>query len=273
MHSAGDGNSWRAGRQEEAPEEETCRSALVPGAGGVVCSEDGWKMLHLLAYLAEMTAQNSLLPSVVVCGLWEERLLREKKGADAIKQTGSGSRSDMLQTVLGLGSQQVDSDGCLGAEEARAFYSAVASPEPLKVSGILNTCLLRYWMQQAWKLYCRNEVAACHPNFHVSTDILSRETAGGNSLGGPLGYVESNLLHTERWKPQNYRNLQSQEEKLKPLLSFLPNGCYSAAEDTQSHTAPADILGHGCSLSTTAISQTADVNATSPLSPLHYPFF
>lgn len=87
------------------------------------------------------------------------------------------------------------------------------------------------------------------------------------------------------------------------MLSFLPNVCYSAGEDTQSHTAPADILvdgivllswvlcGHlnkykifhcflpilltgcGCCLSTTVISQTADVNAdvnaTSPfVSPL-----
>lgn len=42
----------------------------MPGAGGGVYREDGWKMLHLLAYLAEMAAQNSMLPSVVVCGLW-----------------------------------------------------------------------------------------------------------------------------------------------------------------------------------------------------------
>lgn len=41
----------------------------MPGAAGVVCGEDGWKMLHLLAYLAEMAAPNSTLPSVVVCGL------------------------------------------------------------------------------------------------------------------------------------------------------------------------------------------------------------
>lgn len=50
------------------------------------------------------------------------------------KQHG-GSRSDTLQTIVGLGSQQVDWDECLGAVEACAFYSAVASPEPLKVSG------------------------------------------------------------------------------------------------------------------------------------------
>lgn len=52
------GRSW--GRDMEK-----CSCA---GAGGVLCWEDGWKMMHLLAYLAEMAAQNSLIPSVVVCG-------------------------------------------------------------------------------------------------------------------------------------------------------------------------------------------------------------
>lgn len=103
-------------------------------------------------------------------------------------------------------------------------------------------------------------------------------------------------------KPQNYRNLQSQEQKLK-TIAVLPNSYYRAGEDTQSHAGPADILGEGtillswvlcghlnkykifhcflpilltghrCCLSTTAFSQTADVNATSPLSLLCYPFF
>lgn len=83
--------------------EETWRGAPVPGACGVVCREDGWKMLHLLAYLAELAAQNSMLPSVVPGG------------------------------------------------------------------------------------------------FHVSTDIPSRGTGGGNSLGEPSAYIESSLLHTEGW--------------------------------------------------------------------------
>lgn len=97
-------------------------------------------------------------------GLLGCRMALTELGILALCKQRSGSRSDTLQTIPGLGSQQVDSDGCLEAEEACAFYSAVASPESLKVSSTIKTCLVRYWMQQAWKLYCRNKVAACHPS-------------------------------------------------------------------------------------------------------------
>lgn len=58
----------------------------MPGAGGAVSLGGGWRTLHLLPYLAEMAAQSSMLPSVVVYVSWGEWVSRGKGGADAIKQ-------------------------------------------------------------------------------------------------------------------------------------------------------------------------------------------
>ena len=52
--------------QQEASKDKTWRGDPVSGAGGVVPGGDGWRMLHLLAYLAEMAVQTSTSPS---CGL------------------------------------------------------------------------------------------------------------------------------------------------------------------------------------------------------------
>lgn len=52
----------------------------MPGAEGVVRRGDGWRMLHLLANLAEMAAQTSVLPSVVVYGFLGGRALEGEQG-------------------------------------------------------------------------------------------------------------------------------------------------------------------------------------------------
>lgn len=57
------------------------RGAPVPGAGGVVRRGGGWRMLHLLVYLAEMAAQTFTLPSVVVYGFLGEGALEGKRGS------------------------------------------------------------------------------------------------------------------------------------------------------------------------------------------------
>lgn len=52
----------------------------------------------------------------------------------------SGSRSDTLQTIPGLGSRQVDSDGCVGTEETCILLSCSQSraPESLRYNKYLS---------------------------------------------------------------------------------------------------------------------------------------